>query len=486
MGITLIHSLWLRLLLAFMLVLGVALGGMSLFASRSTSTEFHGFMERRSERDFQRLLGGLERYYAENQGWSDAQRFVERAAQLTGGHVVVADNNGTIVADSNGTMVGQPAAQFRRGTPVLVRGVAAGTVYLNPGRLPEEYALLPRFPPPLFSQLPDANSPSESGAAAFISSVNRSLWLSAGASALLALLLTVILSRRILGPIGALTAAVRAMERGDLSQRVRIDSQDEVAELSKAFNSMAESLARNEQLRKHMVTDVAHELRTPLSNLRGYLEAMRDGVLPPDAKHLGSVHEEAMLLSRLVDDLQELALAEAGQLRLDKSVTDLTEVVDRAVRVMAPQASVKGITLAKDIGEGIPPVDIDSGRVGQVLQNLISNALAHTQEGGTVAVGTRSASGLVEVWVSDNGSGIPPEHLPQIFERFYRVDPSRSRSTGGSGIGLAISKQLVESHGGRIWAESEFGTGSIFRFTLPLRGDSHKATRRLGENSTSG
>ncbi len=528
-----IHSLRVRLLLAFMLVLGVALAGVLLLASRSTTTEFQGFMERRSETEFRRLLEGLSRYYADNQGWSGVQAFVERASQLTGGHVLLADSSGTIVADSEGRMIGQPAGRLRRGAPVLYRDAPVGTAYVNPGAPPEIGAAPKTFYPPPYlnpGPAPDAD-------AAFLSSVNRSLLLSAAAAALLALVLTIVLSRRILGPVEALTCAARAMERGDLAQRVPIKSSDEVGELARAFNSMAESLARNEQLRKNMVTDVAHELRTPLSNIQGYLEAMRDGVLSPEGKILDSVHEEALHLSRLVDDLQELALAEAGQLRLDRSSTDIAEVVDRALRAATPEASAKGISLSGKLPEGLPPVEIDPGRIGQVLKNLISNALAHTPEGGAVTVsavgcrpsalshqpsGTRHQSPgnggtrgredaergslplprgegwgegrpqapelwtpdsgplthhsslithhFVEVSVSDTGSGIPPEHLPYIFERFYRVDPSRTRSTGGSGIGLAIARQLVEAHGGRIWAESQPREGSSFHFTVPLAG----------------
>ena len=488
-----IHSLWVRLLLAFMLVLGVALGGLSFLASRSASTEFHGFMERSSESNFRRLLSGLERYYLENQGWAGVQTFVERVSQLTGDHILLADNNGTVVADSDGVLIGQQADILQRGAPVMFKNSQVGIAYMNPG--------MPLGPPP--------GPPREMVDAAFLSSVNRSILLSASVSAVLALILTLVLSRRILRPIGSLTAAVRAMERGDLIQRVNIDTNDEVGELAQAFNSMAESLARNEQLRKNMVTDVAHELRTPLSNIRGYLEAIRDGVIPPDRKTLDSVYEESIHLSRLVDDLQELALAEARQLKLNLCSSNLADVVDRALRASAQQASEKRISLSSELSEGLPPVNIDPIRIGQVLKNLISNAMAYTPEGGSItvsAVGYQpSATGcqpsgnrhrapgtktqhlvpstqsswlraqnleptpsFVLVSVQDTGSGIPPEHLPHLFERFYRVDPSRSRSTGGSGIGLAISRQLVEAHGGKIWAESRLGVGSTFHFILPV------------------
>jgi signal transduction histidine kinase len=450
-----IRSLWLRLLLAFMLVLGVALGGMSVLASRSTTTEFHGFMENRSAMDFRRLVDGIVLFYSENQGWTGVQVYIERGAQLTGDHVMLADNSDTIVADSENAMIGQSAGSLR-GAPVIVGGSQVGTIYLNPGQGPPPMPPMEKGPPP------------EVAAAAFLASVNRSILMSAGVAALLALLLTLVLSRRILRPIDALTTAARAMERGDLTQRVTMKTGDEVGELAEAFNSMAESLAQTEKLRKNMVSDVAHELRTPLSNIRGYMEAMRDGVLAPNRETLDSVYEEAIHLTRLVDDLQELSLAEAGQLKLDRSPTDLADVVDQSVRAAIPRAATKGITLSEEIAEGLPPMEIDPGRVAQILKNLISNAMAYTPEGGRVRVGARKTNGMVELWVSDTGCGVPPEHLPHIFERFYRADPSRARSTGGSGIGLAISRQLVEAHGGKIWADSELGKGSTFRFTLPL------------------
>ncbi|HEX2987496.1 MAG TPA: HAMP domain-containing protein, partial [Chloroflexota bacterium] len=241
-----IRSIRLRLLLAFMLVLGVALSGMSVLTSRSTATEFHGFMENRSANNFRRVMEGIVRYYGDNQGWTGIQGFVERTSQLTGDHIMVADNSGSIVADSDSAMVGQPANQ-PAGVPVIVAGTQVGTAYVNPGQS------TPQLPPP------EKGPPPEIAAAAFVSSVNRSILMSAVAAALLALLLTVILSRRILRPVEALTSAARAMEKGDLAQRVTIKTHDEVGDLAEAFNSMAESLAKTERLRQNMVTDVAHE-----------------------------------------------------------------------------------------------------------------------------------------------------------------------------------------------------------------------------------
>jgi signal transduction histidine kinase len=260
------------------------------------------------------------------------------------------------------------------------------------------------------------------------------------------------------------------METGDLSQRVAVQTDDEIGELAHAFNSMANGLTRLEQLRRNMVTDVAHELRTPLSNIRGYLEALQDGVTQPDPEVIGSLHDEAMLLTRLVNDLQELALAEAGQLRLVLQPTSAEQIIAQVVNVMQPTAASKGLTLQTDLQPDLPPVMADPGRVAQVLQNLVNNAMSYTTAGGTITVTTRPAASAAEVQLSvhDTGIGIAPEHLPFVFDRFYRVDQSRTRATGGAGLGLAIVKQLVEAHGGRVWAESTLGQGSTFTFTLPV------------------
>jgi two-component system sensor histidine kinase BaeS len=219
-----------------------------------------------------------------------------------------------------------------------------------------------------------------------------------------------------------------------------------------------------------MVSDVAHELRTPLSNIRGYLEAVQDGMIEPKPEVIGSLHEEAMLLNRLVDDLQELSLAEAGQLRLERRQVAPSDVVNKAAEAARAQATSKGIALQVDLPADLPLVDVDHQRIGQVLGNLLSNALTHTPSGGKVVIAARARQSEAEFSVSDTGEGIPPEHLPYVFERFYRADKSRSRATGGTGLGLSIAKQLVEAHGGQITVESQVGQGTTFTFTLPMAG----------------
>ncbi|HUS17801.1 MAG TPA: ATP-binding protein, partial [Chloroflexia bacterium] len=267
--------------------------------------------------------------------------------------------------------------------------------------------------------------------------------------------------------VAALTLAAGRMARGDLDQRVEIASRDEIGQLGRAFNHLADSLHTSEQLRRQMVTDIAHELRTPLTNIRGYLEAVRDGVLPAEPVVVDSLYEESMLLSRLVDDLQALALAEAGQLKLHAQPVEPAAMIERSVAGLGPPTADEPAVIM-DVPADLPLVQADAERVGQVLRNLLRNARQHTPPHGTVTVRARAMAGAVEISVCDTGSGITPEHLPYVFERFYRADPARARSTGGAGLGLAIVKQLVEAHGGRVEVDSAPGSGATFRFTLPL------------------
>jgi signal transduction histidine kinase len=287
----------------------------------------------------------------------------------------------------------------------------------------------------------------------------------------IALVLTFVVSDLILAPVQALSVAVRRLGQGDLSHRVRIKSKGELGELALAFNSMATELERTEKLRRNLVADTAHELRTPLSNLRGYLEAIRDGVVKPDPAAIDSLYEEVALLSRLVEDLQELALAEAGELKLVRQPEDASGLIKKSVATIESKATAKGLSVSIDLPESLPPADIDFHRVSQVLRNLLENAVTHTGRGGSITVAARQMDNMVEVSVADTGEGIPVEDLPNMFERFYRVDKSRARATGGTGLGLTIAKRLVEAHGGQIAVQSEVGKGSRFAFTIPVAGN---------------
>ena len=288
------------------------------------------------------------------------------------------------------------------------------------------------------------------------------------ATGLIALLMTFMLSQRVLRPVTALTAAAQRMEGGDLG--VRVDAQpagDEMGDLAHAFNSMASRLAENERLRRQMVSDVAHELRSPVTNLRCTLEAMQDGLQPADRTAIDALHDEALYLQRLITELQDLAVAEAGRLVLQLETADIGSIVRRAA---APFAATRGAKIDVDIPPALPPVKADPARMEQVFRNLFSNARIHTPGDGSVTVRAETeGSTSIRLAVGDTGRGIAAEHLPYVFDRFYRADGSRSRSTGGSGLGLAIVRQLVEAHGGKIEASSGGeGQGATFIVRLPV------------------
>jgi signal transduction histidine kinase len=396
-----------------------------------------------------RVEAELSNYYYQQGSWEGIQPFMAQWGNLYGRRIILTDTSGVVVADSKGELLGKPYKADTPGIPMSPpwETNAIGILYLGPGLSPEVdiaslhivYEAIGRF---------------------FI-------WGGLVAIAI-ALLLTFVLSRLILAPVKALTQASRRLGKGDFSQRVRVRDKGEVGELAQSFNSMASDLERAEQLRRNMVADAAHELRTPLSNIRGYLEAIRDGIKKPDAGTIRSLNEEASSLSRLVDDLQELSLADAGKLKLIYRKENISRLIDEAVAALQPQAAAKGLMLAVKLPEKLPLVNIDSHRIKQVLRNLLENAVAHTSQGGSITVEARQQGSQIKVSVVDTGEGIPAKDLPNIFERFYRVDKSRARATGGSGLGLTIAKRLVEAHSGRIAVQSKLRKGSRFTFTLPL------------------
>ncbi|MCE7006798.1 ATP-binding protein [Kibdelosporangium philippinense] len=309
------------------------------------------------------------------------------------------------------------------------------------------------------------NTPSQASTGLDLSAASR--WRIIGVAALV-LLVTVLASvfagARLVRPLRALTGAARRMKEGDDTARVKVSGSDEIAELATAFNEMADSRERLESQRKAMVSDIAHELRTPLSNIRGWLEAAQDGVTQPDQALVSSLMEEALLLQHIVDDLQDLAIADAGRLRLHKEHVHLAELLGQVVAANQPRANGVHLSLAV---HGDPELDADPVRLRQAVGNLVTNALRHTAPGGSVTVNGRVESGWVVIDVVDTGTGISAEDLPKVFDRFWRAEKSRNRQSGGSGLGLAIVRQLAEAHGGTATAASELGRGSTFRLRIP-------------------
>jgi signal transduction histidine kinase len=303
----------------------------------------------------------------------------------------------------------------------------------------------------------------------FHAAVNEILRLAAGASFLAAVAVSLFTAQRIVGPISDMTEASQHIADGHYDQRVQVPSQDELGVMAQAFNRMAQALQETEQRRMELIGDVAHELRTPLSSIRGVMEGLVDGVLPAEADTFLDVQREVARLQRLVQDLTELSQAEAGEMPFKFQLTAPTSLVHEAVDRLGPQFEDKNVGLKMDLPPGLPPVKVDRGRITQVLLNVLGNALQYTPAGGQVTLRAWRQGREVAVAVQDTGVGLAPDQLPHIFERFYRVDKSRSRAGGGSGIGLTIAKHLVEAHGGCIWADSPgLDQGSTFTFTLPL------------------
>ena len=304
---------------------------------------------------------------------------------------------------------------------------------------------------------------------AFLRAMNTALAVAAAAAFLAAVAVSIFVTRRIVAPIQTMKTASARIADGRYGERVPVTSDDELGELAGQFNRMAATLEQVERMRRDLIADVAHELRTPLASIDGYMEALIDGVVPGEPETFQRVRREARRLQRLVADLQELSRVEAGQLPIQLRSVAVGDLVDAALGHLRPQFDDKDIALAADVPPGLPRVLADPDRIGQVLTNLLGNALQHTPPGGRVTIRAQLDRGMVAVSVADSGTGIAPEHLPHLFDRFYRADRSRARSSGGSGIGLTIARHLVEGHGGAIRAESPGpGQGATFTFTLPL------------------
>ncbi len=367
--------------------------------------------------------------------------------------LVLADADGYIVFDSTRRRQGRRLGllERRQAAPIEVNGQVVG--YLD--------VIVPRYP--MMLSVP---------ARLFLDSLRRAFWQAGFLAGALGIVLGLLLSRALAAPLARLTAAARAVASGDLTQRVPESGPTEVAELGQAFNQMTEALARAEQLRRNLVADVAHELRTPLTVIQGNLQAILDGVYPLEVREIATIYDETRLLSRLIDDLRELAQAEAGQLDLKREPVHIADLAQATVSSFAPVADEQQITLTAEIPPDLPQVYVDPDRIHQVLRNLLSNALRHTPPGGQIRITAQAGpTGFVTVRVQDTGSGIAPEDIPYVFERFWRADRSRARDSGGAGLGLAIARHLVEAHGGKIGVESQPGRGATFWFTLPIAKD---------------
>jgi len=401
------------------------------------------------------LTNSLENYYQINGTWKGVQSiFIPIRGEMSGmggmmnQRLLLADASGTVLADTQGGAVGDKLTIVELATaiPLSVDGQTVGYLFASGGvgvSLVNQQAILTRL--------------------------NRAVLLAGLVAGGLGLILALGLSYTLLRPVHALTIAAQKLARGDLSHRVVVHGDDEMATLSHSFNQMADSLQQAEEARRAMTADIAHELRTPLAVQRANLEALQDGVYPLTSENLAPVIEQNYLLTRLVEDLRTLALADTGQIELERTPTDLTSLVERMVERFQPQAGSQQVMLTlTPPADHIPQISADPLRLEQVLTNLLSNALRYTPTGGQIELLLASTDGSVQLSIHDSGPGIPDQALPYIFERFYRVDKSRARAEGGTGLGLAIARQLARAHGGDLTATNHASGGALFTLILPV------------------
>ena len=426
---------------------------LALLAASATAGEFGDFMF-----SFRRkgLADQLADYYVTNGSWDGLpQQFSNRllggprprpAANAPFLSFLLVDDAGSVVVPGHGHQIGEmvSAGSLSEAFPIEVDGESVGMLYMQNGAFDVE--------------------PAER---AFLGRVNLALAVGAVGGTAAAVVLGVVLARSLIKPLRELTLGARAVAAGALDTQVPIRSSDELGELAAAFNQMNSDLAKARDRRRQLTADIAHELRTPLSIILAQSEGIQDGVLDASEENLSIIREEAQRLERLVEDLRILSLVESGELTLELREYDPAAVMERTAASYQALAREKEIDLEVDAAEGFSEVRIDIDRMGQVLGNLVSNAMRHSTAGGRVVMAVHESNGAIEFQVKDSGPGIDPEDLPHIFERFYRGDKSRRRDGAGSGLGLAIAKSLVEAQGGIIRVESRLGQGTTIVLQFP-------------------
>ena len=465
-----LRSLYWKLTLAFMLVAFTTAALVAVFIRLTSANRLMQFVV---EQQRSSLVQTLSQYYAENGSWSGvAQNWrqlqfrnfpapafqtvdhTSQAGNPPGGQgresfFGLADAEGTVIVSVDpqhpaGSTL--PANLLKTGVAVTVDGKQVGTI--------------------LTARQPAGFSPQE---VQFLQRTTEALIYAILGAMLVALVMGVLLARTLTRPLQALTQAAQSITRGQLEQQVKVRSNDEIGQLATAFNRMSQEVARVNQLRKQMTADIAHDLRTPLTVISGYIESMREGMLKPTPQRLALIYSEIERLQNLVGDLRMLSLADAGELSLNPQSIAPRALLDKAATLFRHLAEQQKVTIMVTVSENLPELWVDEARMMQVLGNLISNALRYTPSGGRVTLSARSVDDTVEICVQDTGEGIPADELPFIFDRFRRGDKSRHAETGETGLGLAIVKALVESHGGSVAAESAPGAGTTIRLDFPIK-----------------
>ena len=452
-----------RLFISFILVALVSILSFLILVRQGAIQEVRTYMFRGGMVGLEGIVTELEDHYHLNNSWSGAENVLMGAgpgqgnrrggqgnpngmSAMMGLNLILTDVQGNIVADSrNQDAFGKvDRMDLQQAIPLQINGETVGYLVHEGGAVfasGDETELLSRL--------------------------TRSAYIAAGVAIAFALLLALLFSSRLLKPVRALTEAAQDLSGGDLTRRVSIKGDDELAVLGQTFNEMAISLENAEQTRQAMTADIAHELRTPLAVQRAQLEALQDGVYAPTDENISALLEQNLLLTRLVADLRTLAMADAGQLQLAKIPTDFGQLIARVAEQFKPQAAESGVEIHFSQQSDCLYIDVDPGRVEQIIGNLISNALRYTPEHSWVKLNLNCVQEVAVLTIRDNGPGIPEEEQEQIFERFYRADHSRSRAAGGSGLGLAIARQLTEAQEGHLSVKNHPEGGAEFRLSFP-------------------
>ncbi len=446
------HSLAAKLTLAILVtgVIGALLVG--VITSVQTRRAFDDFLFGRSRPATE---AALERYYEVHGNWEGLGEAFRGIPGTQGRHgspfLAIANTNGILVyAGENPERVGTSINKraLRSSPQIKVDGRVVGYIVFDPFN---------------DRRLPDAPEHK------FLYDLNRSILLASMAAAIMALILGALLARTLTQPIRELTAATQQIADGQLGIQVTVHTHDEVGKLTESFNNMSADLERSSLQRKQMTANIAHDLRTPLSVILGYTEALSDGKLNATPEIAETLHREAQHLNHLIEELRTLSLADTGDLQLHRSLIEPVPLLERTVSSYRMQADEQGIELNVEAMDELPTINVDSQRMAQVLGNLVSNALRHTPSGGSVTLSATSTVQDSQLSVRDTGSGIAPDDLPHVFSRFYRADTARTGS-GASGLGLSIAKSIVEAHGGTIEVSSVPGQGSQFTIKLPVEG----------------
>lgn len=445
------RSLTVKLTLAFLVVALVGAGLVAVFLAQQTQREFNRFVLLNYQRE---IVSRIADYYETRGSWDGLVGEVPAIRLHRGGEPVrdlftLLDDQGQVLLAGRQYEVGQQLdlSELERAVPVQVGDQTVGWVLF--GQAPLQVRDLPGSPE-----------------IDFLNRMRQALIWGALGATIVALLLGIFLARNISRPVRELTGATKQVASGDLGIQVPVRTQDELGELAASFNQMSADLAQSNQARRQLTADVAHDLRTPLSVILGYTEALSDGKLQGTPQMYGVMHGEAQHLSHLIEDLRFLSLADAGELPLERRDVDPLELLNRTAAAHQTAGEEKQINLQVQVAPDLPPLYVDPERMTQVLSNLVSNALRHTPTGGAVTLSAKQGRKSILLQVEDTGSGIADEDLPYIFHRFYRGDRSRQQN-GESGLGLAIAKSIVEAHDGDIIAASTPGIGTVFTIILP-------------------